>query len=92
MPAVSAGELRPTATISAPAAAKATAIPWPMPVLAPVTRAVRPTNENSSVWLIVVSVSLQPVGSLRQAIGQVLRNPGRIVFIEAMLGDQAREE
>ena len=46
---VSTGAERPAAAMSAPAAAKATAMPWPMPVLAPVTRATLPVRSKGLV-------------------------------------------
>lgn len=44
--AVSPLALRPTAAMSAPAAANAAAIAWPIPELAPVTTAIRPASEK----------------------------------------------
>src|SRR6266853_294357 len=49
--AVSTGSLRLTAMMSAPAAASATAMLWPMPLLAPVTSAVLPVRSNKGATL-----------------------------------------
>ena len=46
--AASSASLRATITTLAPARARAPAMPRPMPELPPVTRATRPTSENSS--------------------------------------------
>ena len=45
---VSSASERPTATMSAPASARPIAMPCPMPVLAPVTRAQRPERSNET--------------------------------------------
>ena len=42
----------------APAAARATAIAWPMPLEAPVTTAVRPVRSNGDVGLVTLERTL----------------------------------
>ena len=49
--AVSSAGTMPAPAISAPAAASATAIPWPSPVLAPVTKATLPSRLNGFVMV-----------------------------------------
>jgi hypothetical protein len=46
---VSSAGVRPTAAMSAPAAASARAIAWPIPVLAPVTMAILPVRSKGLV-------------------------------------------
>ncbi len=50
--AVPSAGLRPTAAISAPACASAMAMPCPIPVLAPVTSAVRPVRSKGVVAMV----------------------------------------
>ncbi len=53
---VSVGAWMPAAAMSAPASAKANAMPWPRPVLAPVTSATLPSRLNG--LLITLSLLL----------------------------------
>src|SRR5690606_22203426 len=49
---VSAASTMPAAAMSAPAAAGASAMPWPRPVLAPVTSAILPSRLNGLLAIV----------------------------------------